>query len=164
MNKKMWIVASLAAAVAVLAAASYVAISLVFSGSAGLGASGTEARHGYQVIQPTEVPPTLPDEVGPVIAIKDQSFTVQSHSKAVTNQGGPTTEIVIAADTRVYQDITARENASIVDGKLQMRVAPYAYTQIKIGDVLSVWGSLRGGRLAAEAVIVQVSSPATPAP
>jgi len=149
--------------VAVLAAASYVAISLVFSGSVGLGGSGTEQGHGYEVIQPTEVPQTLPDMVGPVVAIKDQDFTVQSHSKGSVEQNGPRTEIVIAADTKVYQDITIRDTSSVVDGKLQMRVAPYARNQIKVGDLLMVWGNQRGERLVADAVIVEVNT-ATPTP
>jgi hypothetical protein len=156
-------VASIVAGVAVLAAASYVAISLVFSGSVGLGGSGTEQGHGHEVIQPTEVPPTLPDMVGPVVAIKDHDFTVQSQSKGSVEQNGPRTEIVIAADTKVYQDITIRDTSSVVDGKLQMRVAPYAFNQIKVGDLLMVWGNQRGARMVADAVIVEVS-PATATP
>ena len=155
--------ASIVAGVAVLAAASYVAISLVFSGSVGLGGSGTERGRGYEVIQPTEVPQTLPDMVGPVVTIKDQDFTVQSQSKGRVEQNGPRTEIVIAADTRVYQDITTRDTSSVVDGKLQMRVAPYAHNQIKVGDLLMVWGNQRGERLVADAVIVEVNT-ATPTP
>jgi hypothetical protein len=163
--------ASLVAGLAVLAAASYMAISLITTGSVGLralqlpgAAAGPQQRHGYEVIQPTEVPQTLPDMVGPVVAIKDQGFTIQSQRKALTSQNVPTTEIVIAADTKVYQDITTRDTSSVVDGKLQMRVAPYAYNQIKLGDVLTVWGDQRGDRLVAQAVIVEVSKPATPVP
>ena len=170
MSKKTWLVVTVIAVVVVLAAASYVAISLVTTGSIGLGAlplpgaaGGNPQRHRYEVIQPTEVPQTLPDMVGPVVAIKDQDFTVQSHSKGSVEQNGPRTEIVIAADTKVYQDITTRDTSSIVDGKLQMRVAPYAYNQIKVGDLLMVWGNQRGDRLTAEAVIVEVSA-TTPAP
>ena len=170
MNRKVWIGASIAVGLVVLAAASDVAISLVTTGSIGLGAlplpgaaGGNPQRHGYEVIPPTEVPQTLPDMVGPVVAIKDQDFTVQSQSKGVVEQNGPRTEIVIAADARVYQDITPRDTSSVVDGKLQMRVAPYAYNQIKVGDLLMVWGNQRGARLVAGAVIVEVS-PATPAP
>lgn len=164
MNKRLWMVASIVAGVAVLAAASYVAISLVFSGSVGLGGSGTVQGHGYEVIQPTEVPQSLPDMVGPVVSIKDQGFTIQSQRKASTSQNVPTIEVVIAADTKVYQDITTRGASAVVDGKLQMRVAPYAYNQIKVGDLLTVWGNQRGDRLLATAVIVEVSPPATPAP
>jgi len=170
MHKRIGIVASIVAGVAVLAAASYVAISLVTTGSNGLGAlpwpgagGGNPQRRGYEIIQPTEVPPTLPDMVGPVVAIKDQSFRVQSARKASTDQNVPTTEIVIAADTRVYQDITTRDTSTVVDGKLQMRVAPYAPNRINVGDLLMVWGNQRGERLVAEAVIVEVNK-ATPTP
>jgi hypothetical protein len=163
MNKRIWIVAGSVVGLAVLAAASYVAISLVFGGSIGLAGSGSAQRRGYEVIQPTEVPQTLPDMVGPVVTIQDQDFTVQSQSKGSVEQNGPRTDIVIAADTRVYQDITSRDTSSVVNGKLQMRVAPYAHNQIKVGDLLMVWGNQRGERLVADAVIVEVSS-ATPTP
>jgi len=159
MNKRIWIVAGSVVGLAVLAAASYVAISLVFGGSIGLGGSGSAQRRGYEVIQPTEVPQTLPD----MVTIQDQDFTVQSQSKGSVEQNGPRTDIVIAADTRVYQDITSRDTSSVVNGKLQMRVAPYAHNQIKVGDLLMAWGNQRGERLVADAVIVEVSS-ATPTP
>jgi len=170
MNKRMWFVAGGGVGLALLAAASYVAISLMATGSAGLGTlqlpgvgDGQNQQRGYQILPPTEVPQTLPDMVGPVVEVKDQSFIVQSHTKGTVEQNGPRTEIVIAADTKVYEDITIRAASSVVNGKLQQRVAPYAYNQIKPGDLLEVWGSLRGDRLTAEAVIVQVSS-ATPTP
>jgi hypothetical protein len=156
------------AMVLALAAASYVAVSLIATGSVGLGAlqlpgvGGNGTSH-FQVIQPTEVPQTLPDMVGPVVAIQDQDFTVQSHSKGRVDPNGPRTEIVIAADTKVYQDVNNRDTSSVVDGKLQMRVAPYAYKQIKVGDVLMAWGNQRGERLVADAIIVEVNI-ATPTP
>jgi len=51
----------------------------------------------------------------------------------------------------------------LVEGKLQQHVAPYEYTQIKVGDQLIVWGNPRGARMVADAVIVEVST-ATPTP
>jgi hypothetical protein len=151
------------AAVALLAAASYVAVSLIFTGSLGLGGSGSRHGHGYQVIQPTELPQRMPDIVGPVVEVKDQSFIVQSHSKGRVDPNGPRTEIVIAAGTQVLQDITNRDASSVVNGKLQQRAAPYTYNLIKVGDVLSVWGSQRGDRLVADDVMVEVNT-AAPTP
>ena len=174
MRKRAWSIAGILVGIAVLAAASYIAISLVSTGAAGLGtltlpgASGapTSQRHGYEVISPTEVPQTQPDVVGAVMGVQDKSFRVQPNSKGTAgSQDGPVVEVVMTADTRVYQDITKGGPGPIqlVDGKIQQRVAPYGYNLIKTGDTLIAWGDLRGGRLAAQAVIVEVSA-ATPAP
>jgi hypothetical protein len=170
MRKRTWTVAGIVVGVAGLGAAAYVAISLITTGSVGLGAlqlpgtaGGNTQRHGYEVIPPTEVPQTQPDVVGPVVQVKDQSFMVQPDSKSSGGQNGPTTEVVITADTKVYQDITKGGAVHVVDGKIQQLVAPYGYNQIKAGDQLIVWGNLRGPRMVADAVIVEVST-ATPAP
>jgi len=107
-DKRIGMVVGIVAGVAVLAAASYMGISLVTTGTVGLGAlqlpgmaAGAPQRRGYEVIPPTEVPQTQPDVVGPVVSVKDQSFTVQPDSKGSAGQNGPTTEVVITADTKV---------------------------------------------------------------
>ena len=87
----------MAAAVLVLAAASYIGIALVTTGTLGLGAlqlpgaaGGSPQRRGYEVISPTEAPQRQPDMVGPVVEVKDKSFIVQPSARAVAKSAGVT--------------------------------------------------------------------------
>jgi hypothetical protein len=162
MSRKRWLLAGLAGVV-VLGVASYVAVALIFTGTLGLHPADTSQRRGYEVIPPTEVPQSQPDVVGPVLEARNQSFMVQPEAKGAVSANYANVEIVIGSKTRVYQDITKGSPIQPVDGKIQQRVQNYDPSLIKVGDMLIAWGDLRGTRLVADAVIVEVMPAVTPA-
>ena len=161
MKQRTWaLLAGVAVALAVLAGASYVALSLFTTGSlgplhsAGLSATSPVQGRDYELISPTELPPTQPDLSGKVSAIQDQTFTVVS--KASTGVSGSAVEVVITTATQVYRDSTDDNGLNIVDGNVQRHIEPYDAGLIKVGDGLIAWGDQRGNRLVATVVMMEV--------
>ena len=82
---------------------------------------------------------------------KDQSGNIQTSS----NYDGPVVEIVVTAQTAVYQDVTMRqyENPPSEGQKIQQVVEPGTLDEIGVNCGITVWGRKTGERYIAEILV-----------
>jgi hypothetical protein len=142
----------LLAAVLVLAAAVFVAVSLALSPGQALSAL-TGQRRDFTLIPATELPPTQADLFGSVIEVRDNSIMLRPITKSAGDQNSPPVEVVVTANTKVFMDTTSDRTGTIIDGKLQQTLEPFDINNIVATDTVVAWGSRRGDRLAAEVVV-----------
>jgi hypothetical protein len=62
---------------------------------------------------------------------------------------GPIVEIVVLNDTLIYKDVTSGE---VENGAVQEKVALGSVDEIRVGNLISVWGEQRGDRIVANIV------------
>jgi len=160
----------LLAAIVVLAAAAFIAFSLLNPNLAGLGglrlpgAAGTASDKKpsltYNVIPATEMPATNPDIAGRLEQKQDNSLMVRPDSKGAA---AALVEVVITGQTRLYRNATGDflGTPPAAGSAVQMVLVPYRLEQVSVGDSVIAWGAQRGGRLVAEVVMVE-TMPAAP--
>ena len=154
----------LAAALVLLAAAAFVAFSLLNpnrSGQGGLALSGAATTAGgkksgvtYNVLPATEMPATNPDVVGQLEQRQDNSLMVRPDSKGAT---APLVEVVITSQTRLYRNATGdfAGTPPPAGAAVPMVLAPYRLEQVAVGQHIIAWGQQRGARLVAEVVMIE---------
>ncbi len=174
MNRRVWIGLGIIVGVAFVAGAAYLAVNLITSGRAGVnfpaappGSGGPVLMKNGQTItfnlKPApELPQSTPDVRGQLVEMKDNSLIVSTNATLVasggavaTSQPGPSTEVVITQDTKIYRDATFDAmQAPPADGNVQQKVEPYSLAQAaKDGaDTVTAWGTKRGERLIADVV------------
>jgi len=142
------------AAVLVLAAAVYVAVSLALS-PAGAQAllSLPGQRRDFTLIPATELPSTQADLFGTVIEKRDNSLMLRPIAKTAGQENNPPVELVLAAGTKVFLDTTSDRTGTIVNGMLQQTLETLDPNNIAPNDTIVAWGQRRGDRLTAEVVV-----------
>jgi hypothetical protein len=82
------------------------------------------------------------------------------------NMDGPTLEVVISPDTKIYKDITQPVMVQRVEGEPEPEI-PEIVQQVEPGDVseigpntmLTIWGERRGDRVIADMILYQNIAP-----
>ena len=160
------------AVIVVLAAAAFVAVSLLnpslagFSGlrlpgAATAGPSNKPSGLTYNVVPATEMPATNPDLVGRLEQKQDNSLMVRPDSKGAP---APLVEVVVASQTRLYRNATGDfvGTPPAPGAAIQMKLVPYSLGQVSVGDSVIAWGEQRGGRLVAEVVMIEAGAATAP--
>ena len=157
----------LLAAIAVLAAAAFVGLSLLNPNLASLsglrlpgaasGAGDKKPAITYNVIRATEMPATNPDLTGRLQQKQDNSLMVQPDSKGAP---APLVEVVVTGQTRLYRNATGDflGTPPAPGATVQMVLAPYSLEQVAVGDRVIAWGQQRGGRLVADVIMVETAA------
>jgi hypothetical protein len=165
--------------VIVLAGAAFMAVRLLntnqaIGGDLGNGMSmqiqssggGGTAKSAYKVeINPApELPKQSSQAAGIISTLKDNSFVVQGGGKVLISKSedgstniqsdGPSTEVVITKDTKIYHDTTFDAHPPVNGEKVQQVVEPFEESQIEKNDMAMVWGSKNGDRLVADFVLI----------
>jgi hypothetical protein len=177
MNRKILTGLALVVGIAVVAGAAYLAVNLIASGRAGVnfraappGSGGglVLMKNGQRItldLKPApELPQRAPDVRGQLVEMKDNSLSVNTNATlegaggaSAISQAGPTTEVVITQDTKIYRDSTFDAlQPPPPDGNVQQKVEPYTLAQAaKDGvDTVTAWGTKRGERLVADVVVL----------
>ena len=154
----------LAGALVLLAAAAYVAFSLLNPSLASQGglalpgaattAAGKKGGLTYHVLPATEMPATNPDVVGQLAQRQDNSLMVRPDSKGAA---APLVEVVITSQTRLYRNATGdfAGTPPPAGATVPMALAPYRLEQVAVGQHVIAWGQQRGARLVAEVVMIE---------
>jgi hypothetical protein len=144
------------------------------------GSGGGKVSIQIQITPAAELPQMRADLVGEVKEIKDNSLTVAQAvkggnltvSKGTSNDGpsepqsnmstdaasGPTTEVVVTKDTKIYRDTTMENAPKPQPGEstsisMQQKLEEADMTQISSGNMVQVWGQKRGDRLIADTIV-----------
>ncbi len=142
------------AAVLVLAAAVYVAVSLALSpGAVPALFSLPGQQRNFTLIPAAELPQTQADLFGTVVEKRDNSLRLRPITKAAGEQNNPLVELVLAAGTKVFLDTTSDRSGTIVNGMLQQTLEPFDPNNIAPNDTVVAWGQRRGDRLTADIVV-----------
>lgn len=177
-RRKVWIVAGVALVV-MLGAAAFLAGKLMagpegarqgFGSGKGpilsmRGPGGAEKVTQLNLEPATELPQTQPEVHGVLKERKDNSLfigtgnvSVQvsakpggSPSSKVSNDG-PTVEVVITQDTKIYQDVTHIEPDQ-AEGVIQQKVELASLEAVGSQSVLAVWGRKVGDRVIADVIM-----------
>jgi len=154
-------------AVVALAAATFVAVSLLHPNLAGFsagrppGAATGDKQQAvtYNMIPATEMPATNPDLVGRLERKQDNSLMVRPDSKGAP---APLVEVVVTGQTRLYRNATGDfvGTPPASGSAVQMVLAPYSLERVAVGDSVVAWGQQRGGRLVAEVIMIETAAPA----
>jgi hypothetical protein len=150
----------------VLAGASYVAFSLFGQRTPvgqvlAAGTPGSTKKGLYINLQPApELPKTQPDLVGSLVQLKNNSLMVPPDSKAANSQEIPLTEVVVTNTTKVYHDITRSSLPANPDpnATYQQKLESFNIDQFLPGDQVIAFGDLRGSRLLATIVVVNLAN------
>jgi hypothetical protein len=174
-RKLNWIwVAVAVVGVALLGAAAFWGARLVNVGQGGGLGGGVVNMNGQalsagqvsvELDKAKELPDRKSDATGVVSEIKDRSLFVRTGNQisVVTNgegeteadveNEGPTVEVVVTDDTKIYRDITSFDDLSGKSGKIAQKLDSVNYSEIVSQSVITVWGSKRGDRLIADVII-----------
>jgi hypothetical protein len=114
----------------------------------------------------SELPQTPADVTGVFDHAADRSVFVKTVSGAVqimskngqiaTNADGPTVEIVVNQDTKIYQDATPMPSASTSVQEVQETVAEGSLDEIGQNSMIRAWGKRTGDRIVATVVVYTV--------
>jgi hypothetical protein len=146
--------------------------------SGGGGPGGQMSANGkstmFSITPSSLLPKQAADLSGQVVSVKDNSIFVGQTDKfqmLVTNgqvqqqptPSGPTTEVVVSKDTKIYRDVTMENmptpSASSSGGTLQLQQqladADISAVTANSSTFVQVWGQRRGDRLNADVIVVR---------
>jgi hypothetical protein len=100
------------------------------------------------------LPAGQPDFMAKVSDVKDNSVSITSDAKL--QQGANTVyELVIAQETKIYRDTTGEAPPPPAGAtSVQQTVVQADLSQVIQGDMLAIWGELRGTRWIANTVVI----------
>jgi hypothetical protein len=180
MAKKILILFGGILIIAILAAAAFLGGRMINANASSSGSNGG-GNVKVKLTPAAELPQTNPDLAGEVKEIKDNSLTV---AQAVLNSNlteakkpdydstlgkqsnmtgdtttGPTLEVVVAKETKIYRDTTKDNLPRPKPGEdtnisMQQKLEEASLSQILAGSRVQVWGQKRGDRLIADVIIV----------
>ena len=137
----------------------------------GNGGQGIVEKRMVEIDPAPELPARSPDKTGMVTEVKDRSLMVSEGGSfkisvddggaagggAVTSSNseatGPSTEVVVTGETKIYRDTTFDERMPGENEKIQQVVEPFEFSQVNKDSFVSVWGYKRGDRLIAEVIL-----------
>ncbi len=176
MNKKMiYIIAGLAGVI-ILAGGAFFAMRLMNNGQnaqeggggmkMSIGSSGPGGSKSFSIdlVPAPEVPAQEADARGLIKSLKDDNFIVQGGNNMIVAKNedgevsvqsdGPSNEVVITKDTKIYRDVTFDTHEPSGDEKIQQVIEPMEAEEIEKNDMVNVWGSKRGDRLIADFILL----------
>ncbi len=178
MNKKIVFIVGGVLVVALLAGGAFMAMRLVNAkaqGAAGIGGlmqftgGGGKGSVYFKQIPASELPKQAADLRGLVTSVQNNSIYVAQADKiqmAVINgvqqqqptPSGPSTEVVVSKDTKIYRDVTMEnfQSPSTASGtvQIQQKLDPADISAITANSYVQVWGQRRGDRINADVVVV----------
>jgi len=124
-----------------------------------------------------ELPEQQADFSGQVTDMRDNSIFVAPMDKsgvfisrggqgagqslsAMPTPSGPSTEVVITKETRIYRDISFENipkpsaNSGAQEVKVQQKVEPAALADVSTDSSVQIWGQKRGERLVADFILI----------
>jgi hypothetical protein len=181
MKKKILIAAAIFVGIVVLGGASFLAMRLINARAQGenpvmgggpvlqmSGGPGGQASRAFklEMIPSPDLPTRSADVSGIITTIKDNSLVigtnpqmmvqVDKNGKAQTSTDfkGPTTEVILTKETKIYKDVTFASNTFPEEGKeYQQKLEEVDASDLVKDNSVTVWGSKRGDRLIAEIVV-----------
>jgi hypothetical protein len=133
----------------------------------GFSSSGPGGKTGFSIeIEPSpDLPTREADANGIIKSIDNDNFIVQGGNKIMVAKSedgsmnvqsdGPSTEVVITKDTKIYRDVTFDTHEPAPGNKkIQQLIEEFPANEIEKNDIASVWGSKRGDRLIAEVILI----------
>jgi hypothetical protein len=128
------------------------------------GAGGSTKTFSVDIEPAPELPKQSSQAAGIISTLKDNSFVVQGGGKVLVSKSsdgttniqsdGPSTEVVITKDTKIYHDTTFDAHPPASGEKVQQVIEPFEESQIEKNDMAMIWGSKNGDRLVADFVLI----------
>lgn len=114
-----------------------------------------------------ELPDEPPVAVGSVQKVEGKTITLEAPSGSATVYSGPGVEVekkegewkqievVVTQDTKIYRDVPLSPEEIKKGGEFQQKVEEATLADIKVGDLIEVWGEGKGERITAEVIHIQ---------
>jgi hypothetical protein len=169
MTKKIYLIIGSMLVVALLAGSAFMALRLLKARDQN-SASGGDKSLNIAYIPSPELPKQTADLSARVLGAKDQSvFVVQADLDHISvrrllqqpTPAGPSTEVVVSKDTRIYRDATydtvptsSGASSGGAAQRIQQRLDSVDLSAITANSYVQVWGQRRGDRLMADVIVV----------
>ena len=167
MKKRVLIISGIVVLVVLLAGAAFVGGQLLTGqGLPGQASAGGNGRN--QNIPAKELPQTPADVSGVFDHRQDNSIFVgtgQIGKMVTTDQSGnvhaslthtgPTIEVVVSPQTKLYRDVTSRHytDQQLRNGSVQQIVEPGSLDEIGQPSIVTAWGKKTGDRIIADVLV-----------